>query len=111
MSHRISFPHSLAGCLRVGSTTFVKRGPSILHLFYREQANCPSLRASSDHRFRVGALRVERIVRVVAMIFSPLFLRRMSAVGSTAAVERGPSQGTRSGSKEPMQASSSLFSP
>ena len=34
----------------------------ILHFLQREQANRPSLRASIDHRFTVGALRARRML-------------------------------------------------
>jgi hypothetical protein len=37
-------------------------GLLVLRLLHREQANRPSLRASSDHRFIVGALRARRMV-------------------------------------------------
>jgi hypothetical protein len=69
-------------------------------------ANGPSLRASSDYRFTVGALRAQRTVQAASVIFFPPSLRRMPAVGSTAPVERAPSERARSGSKEPTRVSS-----
>jgi hypothetical protein len=49
-------------------TARVQRGPSNSSTSQREQADCSSLRASSDHRFIVGALRARRTVCLLPRI-------------------------------------------
>ena len=57
-SYRLSSEEAWLGHhLRLSS-----EAPLILHLLQRGQANLASLRASSDHRFTVGALRARRMV-------------------------------------------------
>ena len=65
----------------------------ILHPSHREQANCLSLRASSDHRFIVGALQARRMV---VCLFPLLFHRHRDRFEWIVAVvsliqDRGPS--------------------
>ena len=96
----------------------------LYHLHTGESPDCPSLRASNDHSFIVGVPRARRIVWRLHPP-SKLTLHHLQGWGlidlplcasgriccsllskqgreelSTAAVERGPSEGARSGSKE-----------
>ncbi len=56
-----SLPYPLAEGLVEFPTTRVQHGPyNSFYLSYREWPGCPLLRASSEHRFIVGALRARR---------------------------------------------------
>ena len=63
----------------------------------REQANRPSLRASSDHRFIVGALRARRMA---GSPFSTSLLGEWPRLPSTARIGRAQFHRARSASKE-----------
>ena len=112
-------------CLPSIFATSLGSGQTVLHCTHRTSdflTLCPHparrlvwspLRASSDHSFIVGALRAQRPCQLPrpspSKLASPLW--KGTHVGLSAPVERGPSQGARSGSTGPTWVSFQSFSP